>query len=468
MPNPTKTELKLSPLNGASRSRKLLGIFQLEYIGPLILIFFIIFSVAATLLFPPEYVVVMVFALVGGMIIIARPTVGLILFIILNYIRPGDIVSALNAVPLAKLIGGGTFLAVVLNKLRTKDFVYRYKQTYLLTAFALILFASVPFSFWPSRSLEISLDFLKILLFYFIFINIVGDWKTLKAVSLISLCCVLVLSASTLQSYFQGNIRAAAIIGSGLFGDSNDVALVMVSVLPLVGFIKLSNIRKSLRAIYYWGSVILLIAGIIATQSRGGLLGLGVVLFMMFFHRGNKIKGLLLLGSLAVLVIALIPSNIEQRYRTIGNYQEDTSAVNRLYAWQAGLDMIISRPLRGVGVGSFETAFGTAYKPKGFNSNRWMAPHNSLVQIGAETGLFGLLLFIYLFIYSLSRLKKINQKRDGELFFRINATGDILMASFIGFAICAFFLTQALNYYLYFLIAATVSLARISETADEL
>ncbi len=431
-----------------------------------------ILFLAASLLFASEVVVTALMLMAIAVVLILKwPVVGLIGFIIISFIRPADIVPSLGTIPLAKLIGGGTFLAVILKHIRSKDILFKYKQTYLLAALTIILFISVPLSFWPTRSLEISMDFTKILLFFLIFINIVRDLKTLKIVSLVAVACMCVLCYSTIQSYLDGSLRAAATIGAGLFGDSNDVALVLVTSIPLVGFLKLNRKKKVSINILYWSIVSFLTAGVVVTESRGGLLGLIAVLFLTFIRGRNKLKGILILLIAGLLIIPFLPSDISERYKTIGEYGDDPSAMNRLYAWQAGLDMMISRPFYGVGIGAFEAAFGTEFKPDGFNSARWMAPHNTLVQIGAETGIIGLSIFLYLYIFCMLQLKRMRIEQTGIDSKRAAQARDILFTGFVGFAICAFFLTQALNYILYFLVASTICLRNINsfqnQTADK-
>jgi len=204
------------------------------------------------------------------------------------------------------------------------------------------------------------------------------------------------------------------------------------------------------------------VMGIVVTQSRGGLLGMIAALLFLFARGRNKIKAIISLAIIGLLMLVFLPSKIEERYRTIGEYEQDAASMNRLYAWRAGLDMMVSRPLYGVGIGCFETAFGTHFKPEGFNSNRWMAPHNTLVQVGAETGLIGLAIFIYLFGYCIFKLKRLCPAGTAAEIERISSTRNIILASLMGFAVSALFLTQALNYMLYFLIASTVCIHNIN------
>ncbi len=161
----------------------------------------------------------------------------------------------------------------------------------------------------------------------------------------------------------------------------------------------------------HWGTIAVLSIGVISTGSRGGLLGLVAVMFVYLLRGRNKAAGVIVLVLAALLFVALVPSNVNERYMTIGEYQQDDSAMGRIYAWKAGLKMMATRPLTGVGVGCFETAFGTHYRPPGFNSNRWIAPHNTLVQIGGETGVIGLAVYLYLYFSVSYTTQEITDRR---------------------------------------------------------
>lgn len=401
---------------------------------------------------------------IAGVATLAYPMLGLMAFTALNLIRPSDWIPGLASLPLAKLVGGGTLLAVAVRYLPNRDFRFRYFQTWLLLGFAAALFISVPFSFWPGKSLGISLDFLKIIIFYLIFINVVRSVKALKIIAIVTLLCVAVLGFSTIKGYLGGAFRAAAEIGSGLFGDANDVAQVFVTVLPLAVFWKLRSPFSDLR---FWAFVAFFTAATIVTQSRGGFLGLAAVMFFVLVRGRNKLVGVAMFAVLGLGVAAVLPSEFAERYKSIGTYEEDASSMGRIYAWQAGMNMMLTRPVTGVGIGCFEVAFGEAYRPAGFSFNKWMAPHNTLVQIGGETGLIGLALWLALFFYCVMALRRLKPAGSEKERIEIDQIRDALLISFLGFGVTAFFLTQGLNYLFYFLIAATVCLVHINKEAAE-
>jgi O-antigen ligase len=59
---------------------------------------------------------------------------------------------------------------------------------------------------------------------------------------------------------------------------------------------------------------------------------------------------------------------------------------------QEGIAAFLERPLTGVGVGQFKN-----YNPAG-RQEKWRETHNVLIQVAAETGIVGLLVFCFLIV----------------------------------------------------------------------
>lgn len=88
---------------------------------------------------------------------------------------------------------------------------------------------------------------------------------------------------------------------------------------------------------------------------------------------------------------------------------EDTSSMERLNAYRLAFNAFLSNPLMGIGFGGFGVY--------GYNLDENIYPHNIILEIAAETGIAGLVLFIagIVFFFS-SALKKISSPML-QLFF---------------------------------------------------
>ncbi len=120
---------------------------------------------------------------------------------------------------------------------------------------------------------------------------------------------------------------------------------------------------------------------------------------------------LAILGAAGVLVVGLssaglLPSSIQARLtdftqqfqsfdvRGIGITSDNYAVVERLAHWQAAQNMILGRPYTGVGFGNYEAAYDQ------YRTYAWPLAlghaHNYLLNIWAETGLFGFLAYLAL------------------------------------------------------------------------
>jgi O-antigen ligase len=126
--------------------------------------------------------------------------------------------------------------------------------------------------------------------------------------------------------------------------------------------------------------------------------------------------------------------------------------------WKRGIGYMLANPLLGVGPNNFPTAEGTlsplAQRQQYGIGVRWNAAHNSFVQIGAETGLPGLALFIAMIASGFAALRRAPAPLTPAL-----------TASLIGFVVGAFFLSLAYSEMLYTLLAFAVAMRKVTSDA---
>ncbi|BBM64728.1 hypothetical protein VA249_13740 [Vibrio alfacsensis] len=183
-------------------------------------------------------------------------------------------------------------------------------------------------------------------------------------------------------------------IGSVL-GDPNDLALVLLFPMGFsVSVILSSHISVQWRILATITTLCLTLA-IIATQSRGGLLGM---LTVYAYFCSQVIRSKLVLVALGVLGAALLYAAAGISGRASGGAAEvgiDASAMGRLYAWEAAAKMALDNPLFGVGLDNF-------YFNYFYYSAHWdglnHAVHSTWFGVLAETGFLGLFLFVGLII----------------------------------------------------------------------
>ena len=133
---------------------------------------------------------------------------------------------------------------------------------------------------------------------------------------------------------------------------------------------------------------------------------------------------------------------------------------------------MLDHPVFGVGPANFGVAEGTlspfAERQQFGVGVRWNAPHNSFVQVGAELGVPGLVLFVGMIANAfvvLRRAGRGNGERGGPDQVPVQLA-QALTASLIGYVVGAFFLSLAYAELLYTLIALAVGVQKLGSTGE--
>lgn len=215
----------------------------------------------------------------------------------------------------------------------------------------------------------------------------------------------------------------------GILGDPNDLGIFFILNIPFaLYFFRNSSFIGKVIALC---AICWLLYGIYMTNSRGAMIALTGVLAAYFIIKYGGVKAIL--SSLILSPVALV---VMSSFRAVS--ADEASAKGRLWAWWDGLEMLKSNPIWGVGSGNFIDHHGRV-------------AHNTYVQVAAELGLTGYILwssilFLTLYLgFNCIQLSKTLKKSDTpvELIqeLQLNAT---LFYSLCGFAMCSFFLTRNL------------------------
>jgi O-antigen ligase len=119
-------------------------------------------------------------------------------------------------------------------------------------------------------------------------------------------------------------------------------------------------------------------------------------------------------------------------------------------------------------MGNFQTAEGTL-SPQARRSEygrgvRWGAAHNTFVQIGAEVGIPGLLLFLALLANLFLALRRVGRRAKRAGATDVARLAQTLTAALVGFVVGGFFLSLAYADMLYTLAALAMGLAKVART----
>lgn len=244
-----------------------------------------------------------------------------------------------------------------------------------------------------------------------------------------------------------------------VLGDPNDLSLVLL--FPMAFAVSQATTKGTplLWRLIGLVSVAVILSAIIATQSRGGLLG-SVTVFSVFGARMIKSKALLLMialiGGMALFAAAGISG------RSSGGAAEDgidESSMGRLHAWGAAINMAVRRPLTGVGLDNF---VGNYYLYSAFWDGKNHAVHSTWFGVLGETGLPGLIVFVTMIVLMARSALSASRKLDADpnAHPAARAMGRAVIAGLGGFCVSATFLTQGFTWPVYIQLALTVAISR--------
>lgn len=302
--------------------------------------------------------------------------------------------------------------------------------------------------------------------------RIVTTLRRLQGVIVTILLAHLYMLATNVQVLLVPD-RSQYLTGGTFLGDGNDFSLSVCVLLPLVVDVALRAERRAMRW-FLWAAVAVLLISFVATQSRGGTLGLFAVLGFMLLRSSRKLMAMfgILVASAIMLIYA--PPQYFERLSTISAYQTDGSAQGRIEAWKSSLRMAADHPLIGVGAGHFAVANGTTYRSRRAAEENWpwLTAHSSYFLVLGELGLPGLITLLALLYGNISRNQKL-RRRILEVPGRVSLTRvqnarslNNMTASMLGFATAGAFLSAAYYPHVFVLTALLVSARSIFSIVD--
>ncbi|MHB8056983.1 MAG: O-antigen ligase family protein [Desulfuromonadaceae bacterium] len=333
------------------------------------------------------------------------------------------------------------------------------KQVKLYSYLLLIMVLSLPFSYYKSASLKELFHYSTVVLFVFLFYKLMTSAEKIQKMLFVYCVGIATYGLSVLT---QGSLKEGRISFGTMF-DPNDIAFYMISFITFNLFYISRDNSRVVRLISM-ASFMLGLLIVIKTGSRGGFVAL-MVLLTYFLLKRSATFNLSVLQKGALVLLAIISLQFidfdRERYRSIVDYKDDynmTSEEGRIAIWKRGMKLMATHPLTGVGFNRFSEGLGRDRESRGLGSAKWQTAHNSLVQIGAETGIFGFILFLVLSFNAYRIFSKTAKEASGAGLAKL---GELAQAGFIGHFVAAMFLSQAYSVYWAFYITLSAVLSRL-------
>jgi O-antigen ligase len=239
---------------------------------------------------------------------------------------------------------------------------------------------------------------------------------------------------------------AARLQGAG--SDPNFLAASLVAAVVLAAGLAASSDRPLVRAALF-GAIPLLVAGLVASQSRGG--GIAAVLtvlvaFVVFKRRRIHVAAftLLVVGA-AIMWFSTTPGAWE-RVTTF-----DAGGSGRSTLWTGGWRMAKDYPLAGVGLNNFRNvAPDYAREPGALEDVHILAEqpryvHNLYLQLLAENGIIGLLLYLGFVLGCLRAASLAARRFEAARRTSLETLARAVLVAGISMLIAAFFLSGGVD-----------------------
>lgn len=354
---------------------------------------------------------------------------------------------------------------------------FKYRPAIYWTAFGLWLIPAALFSTWRGGSFgEVENYYRTEFIMLFAISGLVTRWRQCRWL-LCGIAFSALINVASVRLFGQLDNNGRTSLPFGTVGNSNDYAGHLIFVLPFLLWLVLDTKSISVRV----AGLTVLASGIyeiLASGSRGGMLGLVAAIVVFIFTAPSRLRRVILFIAPAVVVLAitLLPRAVVHRiFLFSGDSSErDTEALEsssiRKQLLKDSIRFTIQHPLFGVGPDQFPNEEGMQTRESGPRFRLWYGTHNSFMQIATESGIPALVFCIGGILSSLLLLNKTGRLCRGRPHLNEIATAIMcLRIALIAFCVAIFFLNFGYFFYLSAMggIAISVAAATRKLVADQ-
>ena len=269
-----------------------------------------------------------------------------------------------------------------------------------------------------------------------------------------------------LQSFVPDN--------TGLY-EGSTLSMVAVSIIPLIAWhVRYGTVfpRHWMVKLFAAGLIVACLLAPVGTQTRTGLLCIGVLGLLMLRSVKRRALFLTLAGFALVVAVPFLPASYTKRMGTIENHQSDQSASTRLAVWSWTLEYVGDHPFGGgfdayrsnqfrVETRSADSAGSSTDVEVRTAFEQGRAYHSAYFEVLGEQGWPGL--FVWLLLQGLGivqlegvrrRLKRSEDERDKA----DRALADALQQGHLVYLFGALFVGVAYQPFIYMLIGLQIAL----------
>jgi putative inorganic carbon (hco3(-)) transporter len=286
------------------------------------------------------------------------------------------------------------------------------------------------------------INIFSMLLFFLLVVGLIDSAVRLRRVLLVMIASVGVASVYTIRDWWFNRSFYADYRPGYISGDANYFGLCAASALVLALHLALVA-RRGWEKIFLFGCVGLISVAFFMASSRGGILGLAVGLLFLMVRSGRGLRGLAMVATLMLPLFVIVPSTLIQRFSHPSVGDEEAVEARKI-TWMAGLRMVASHPIVGVGLGQFESvvvSYESGNDSEQYLTYYWSVAHNTYIEVAAELGIPGLLAYLAMVFTSFRAWVRFGKKENEPPTPLLREASVGFQAALVTAAICLFFIS---------------------------
>lgn len=388
----------------------------------------------------------------------------LFMFTAVLYARPSEIYPSAITASMALVVALIAIAFYLPNQLALEgNATAMFTEVRLVLLYGLIGLIGVPLAISRADAWqEFSGTFIRCILIFVVLVNVVRTEARLNWLLYLGLAVGIWLSVGAINDYRLGLLTVegyrVAGRGGGIFGNSNDMALYLVTMTP-IAITLWRRARKLVLKIAFAVTTLLMGTAVMVTYSRGAFLGLVASLAFLAWRLGNRHRTQILVGGFLLMVafLLLAPGGFGVRIASIVFPSLDAmgSGEARRGDLMRSVYVALRHPIFGIGMGNYASQM----------SYTGLVTHNAYTQVAAEMGFAALYCYVMFIVQPLRKLGQIARETfDAPKHSRFYFLGIGLQASLIAYMVSSFFASVAYLWYVFYLVGYAVCLRRLYES----
>lgn len=286
---------------------------------------------------------------------------------------------------------------------------------------------------YPNSVIDAVSEFAKVCAVIFVACNVIVTRARFRAVTVgIIILYVLFPLRGTIFAFFiyHGDVQGRA-AWNYIYSNPNDLAgLCLLQLSVAIGVLAVER-----RAWVRHGTkfaIGLLVLVIVLTQSRGAIIALGAFGLIGGRKYFRSIRAVLSVLALAGLVYLIAPDSVWRRFSTIktatsteamdpdlvdaDTRSDQSSSQQRLAIWKVATEIVKENFFMGVGLGAYPDAHNVVSQRPGFDplARGFRDTHSTYLNVLAETGIVGFVLFASMIITTLVSARRARLKMSAR------------------------------------------------------